>query len=127
MGCPERTNAGPIRAGVRLLTHPQGCPLKRPSPARWCSYAYCRSLHITSFRSPKPYPMAGAGASGPGSWGRASTAPLSRPLAEAGLAHQRRAVGVAERTGDDLAGGRAALVDEDDELDPGVRGGAPRC
>src|SRR5439155_24120369 len=31
--------------------HRAGCPLRRPSPARWCSYAYCRSLHITSFRS----------------------------------------------------------------------------
>ena len=52
-----RTNAGPMRAGVRVLNHPQGCPTRRPSPARWCSYAYCRSLHITSFRSRKPYPM----------------------------------------------------------------------
>src|SRR5687768_17576595 len=53
---PERTNAGPIRTGVRVAYPPTGCPTRRPSPARWCSYAYCRSLHITSFRSPEPYP-----------------------------------------------------------------------
>src|SRR5215207_11014250 len=52
-----RTNAGPIRTGVRVAYPPTGCPTKRPSPARWCSYAYCRSLHITSFRSRQPYPM----------------------------------------------------------------------
>ena len=42
---------------------PTGCPTRRPSPARWCSYAYCRSLHITSFRSREPYPNAGPSAS----------------------------------------------------------------
>jgi hypothetical protein len=52
-----RTNAGPIRAGARVAFPPTGCPTRRPSPARWCSYAYCRSLHITSFRSQKPYSM----------------------------------------------------------------------
>ena len=53
---PGRTNAGPMRAGVRVAYPPTGCPTRRPSPARWCSYAYCRSLHITSFRSREPYP-----------------------------------------------------------------------
>lgn len=47
----------PARAGRRSsCLPPTGCPTKRPSPARWCSYAYCRSLHITSFRSREPYP-----------------------------------------------------------------------
>ena len=52
----ERTNAGPIRTGVRVAYPPTGCPTRRPSPARWCSYAYCRSLHITSFRSARTVP-----------------------------------------------------------------------
>src|SRR5688572_30145746 len=61
--CRRRTNAGPIRTGVRVAYPPTGCPTRRPSPARWCSYAYCRSLHITSFRSQEPYPNAVASAS----------------------------------------------------------------
>ena len=69
---PERTNAGPIRTGVRVAYPPTGCPTRRPSPARWCSYAYCRSLHITSFRSREPYPnlvvSASAAADGGGTW-----------------------------------------------------------
>src|SRR5689334_7855153 len=48
--CPGHTNAGPLRTGVHEAYPPTGCPTKRPSPARWCSYSYCRSLHITSFR-----------------------------------------------------------------------------
>ena len=60
-----RTNAGPMRTGVRVAYPPTGCPTRRPSPARWCSYAYCRSLHITSFRSAKPYPMVNASARTP--------------------------------------------------------------
>src|SRR5881397_847474 len=54
---PEDRARTPALCGpaFELLNHPQGCPTRRPSPARWCSYAYCRSLHITSFRSAKPY------------------------------------------------------------------------
>ena len=54
---PRRTNAGPMRAGVRVAYPPTGCPTRRPSPARWCSYDCYLSLHITSFRSREPYPM----------------------------------------------------------------------
>ena len=68
---PERTNAGPIRTGVRDAYPPTGCPTRRPSPARWCSYAYCRSLHITSFRSQEPYLMRGCACKSHGSGGGA--------------------------------------------------------
>ena len=47
---------------------------------------------------------------------------LDRALAETGLADQRRAVVVLERTGHDLAGRRAALVDQHDELDRRISG-----
>src|SRR6188508_1606720 len=59
LASPWRTNAGPSRAGVRFAYPPTGCPTKRPSPARWCSYTYCRSLHITSFRSRATLPEHG--------------------------------------------------------------------
>src|SRR6187399_3069411 len=53
-----RTNAGPCGPASDCLP-PTGCPTKRPSPARWCSYTYCRSLHITSFRSRATLPEHG--------------------------------------------------------------------
>ena len=65
-----------------LLTHPQGCPTRRPSPARWCSYAYCRSLHITSFRSQEPYLMRGCACKSPRSGRRRARAGSADARAE---------------------------------------------
>src|SRR4029079_8621833 len=57
MGVPARqpeTQESRPEGRLSKAFHPQGCPTRRASPARWCSY-YCRSLHITSFRSDQPY------------------------------------------------------------------------
>src|SRR4029079_448879 len=54
-----------FRTGVRNCYRPLvGIVPKRRSPPRWCSNYNCRSLHITSFRSYRPYPMRRACASG---------------------------------------------------------------
>ena len=181
-----RTHERRPYAGRRPSAYPPtGCPTRRPSPARWCSYAYCRSLHITSFRSREPYLMGpwsarpgrlgdrrvrprrfqvgsapwlpsissassrigssptgapdgvATGTSGvsPTSWiqrlsgvsqraigelERAGLAGqllplLDRALAERLLADERRPLRVLERAGDDLAGRRAAAVDQADD------------
>ena len=55
---PGRTNAGPLRTGVRLLTdHPAGIAASRRSPPRWC-----RRLTVDHCTSPpfvphRPYPI----------------------------------------------------------------------
>ena len=116
---PSRTNAGPMRTGVRVAYPPTGCPTRRPSPARWCSYAYCRSLHITSFRSAKPYPKAEMSARA--SIGRYGP-PMSRP---AGARAEDLERPVEDR--DPGVGSRAAgSVDRDvgldaDVVDPALR------
>ena len=52
---PDARTPARFRTGVRLL--PTTRPVtgsRRRSPPRWCSDYYCRSLHITSFRSFDP-------------------------------------------------------------------------
>src|SRR4051794_35258600 len=178
-------------AGRRPSAYPPtGCPTRRASPARWCSY-FDLSLHITSFRSLKPYPMSvtcararsrasrrsrrspirDSGRGGPEDLERlgevrvgarrmrigqghhhirreadrvdpalrrgqpasdgqleGATLPaellplLDGALPEGLLTDERRALRVLERSGDDLARRRAAVIDQDDDLDLRVGG-----
>src|SRR3954452_19658492 len=178
-------------AGRRPSAYPPtGCPTRRASPARWCSY-FDLSLHITSFRSVKPYPMSvtcararsrasrrsrrspirDSGRGGPEDLERlgevrvgarrkrigqghhhirreadrvdpalrrgqpasdgqleGATLPaellplLDGALPEGLLTDERRALRVLERSGDDLARRRAAVIDHDDDLDLRVGG-----
>src|SRR5476651_2334898 len=63
-GYPETHERRPNKGRrLRGCVSPPGGVGLRSDPPRWCSY-YCRSLHITSFRSQTPYSMAEWGASG---------------------------------------------------------------
>ena len=111
---PRAHERRPWRTGARVAYPPTGCPTKRPSPARWCSYAYCRSLHITSFRSQEPYPnrKADARARAAGQAGGRSPRVGRRTEHLEGLVEDRvRAGGRAGRDLDDHVRGQPDLVD----------------
>ena len=101
---PDARTPARFRTGVRIATdHSSGSSLERRSPPRWCSNYNCRSLHITSFRSYRPYPMRRACASG---WfvrrrGRTSSLDALRggsdDLGSVGLVAQHLEAGVEHR------------------------------
>ena len=75
-GRPDARTPARCRTGVRLLpTTRSGSHSRRRSPTRWCSNYYCRSLHITSFRSQSDRTRSCGGAQASNS----ATPLLSRP------------------------------------------------